>query len=91
MRGADPAQSRRAGEERPSENPEIASVLKPAQSADLQFQWRTSSASASGECVEVGGNGELVAVRDSKDRSGPALAFTVSAWREFTAAMRTDA
>lgn len=50
--------------------------------------WRKSSYSGNngGDCVEVAGmmNG-TVAVRDSKDPSGPALALTAAAWAEFTA------
>lgn len=46
--------------------------------------WRTASASGGGNCVEVavlpdGG----VAVRDSKNRSGPVLSFTRAEWRAF--------
>jgi Domain of unknown function (DUF397) len=45
--------------------------------------WRKSSASLSGECVEVAGKGEEVAVRDSKDRDGPQLTFSARTWRDF--------
>ncbi|MFG1839928.1 DUF397 domain-containing protein [Micromonospora sp. NPDC049175] len=46
--------------------------------------WRTSSrSSGNGNCVEVATAGGRVAVRDSKDRSGPALAFDPVAWRAF--------
>ena len=47
--------------------------------------WRTSTRSgASGECVEVADNlPGVVAVRDSKDRSGPALLFTREQWASF--------
>jgi hypothetical protein len=47
--------------------------------------WRKSSRSgSSGNCVEVAGNlPGLVAVRDSKDPAGPALAFTPAAWAAF--------
>ncbi|MFC6023159.1 DUF397 domain-containing protein [Plantactinospora solaniradicis] len=46
--------------------------------------WRTSSRSGgNGDCVEVAWVPGSVAVRDSKDRSGPALAFPESAWRAF--------
>jgi hypothetical protein len=49
--------------------------------------WRTSSRSGSeGNCVEVAWVPGLVAVRDSKDRSGPTLAFPESAWRAFVQA-----
>lgn len=48
--------------------------------------WRKSSFSNGngGNCVEVARNlPGLVAVRDSKDRSGPALIFTTAEWRAF--------
>ncbi|MBQ1048891.1 DUF397 domain-containing protein [Micromonospora sp. C51] len=50
--------------------------------------WRKSSRSNQngGACVEVADNlPGLVAVRDSKDPAGPALAFTPAAWRAFIA------
>jgi hypothetical protein len=50
------------------------------------MKWRKSSYSASngGACVEVASNlPGIVAVRDSKDRSGPALGFTPDDWRAF--------
>ncbi len=60
--------------------------------ADLsRAVWRKSSFSNGngGNCVEVaslpdGGR----AVRDSKDRQGPALRFTASEWAAFTAGVR---
>jgi len=54
-------------------------------------QWRTSSYSGSngGNCVEVARNlPGLVAVRDSKDRNGPVLAFMPAEWEAFTAGVR---
>ncbi|MCF0093327.1 DUF397 domain-containing protein [Micromonospora sp. MH99] len=46
-------------------------------------QWRKSSRS-SGNCVEVADNlPGVIGVRDSKDPSGPALAFAPTAWRAF--------
>ncbi|MFF0466280.1 DUF397 domain-containing protein [Micromonospora zamorensis] len=48
--------------------------------------WRKSTRSAGngGECVEVADNlPGIVAVRDSKDPHGPALAFTPTAWSAF--------
>lgn len=53
--------------------------------------WRKSSYSGSngGNCVEVAGHlPGVVAVRDSKDPGGPALAFTPGDWRAFTAAIK---
>ncbi|MFD0886033.1 DUF397 domain-containing protein [Streptosporangium algeriense] len=56
--------------------------------------WRKSSLSSAdgGNCVEVaslpeGGH----AVRDSKDPSGPALAFTPAQWRSFVGHVNTGA
>ncbi|SCL33163.1 protein of unknown function [Micromonospora nigra] len=47
-------------------------------------EWRTSTRSVgNGNCVEVAGTGGGIAVRDSKDRQGPALAFAPTAWHAF--------
>ncbi|MDG4793941.1 DUF397 domain-containing protein [Micromonospora sp. WMMD1082] len=54
--------------------------------------WRKSSRSNSngGACVEVADNlPGVVAVRDSKDPTGPVLAFTPASWRAFVAAHHT--
>jgi hypothetical protein len=53
--------------------------------------WRKSSYSGTngGACVEVARNlPGVVAVRDSKDRHGPALVFTRADWAAFTALLR---
>jgi ribosomal protein S3 len=52
--------------------------------------WRTSSYSgANGDCVEVAGNlGGAVAVRDSKDRTGPVLLFTPGEWDAFVSGLK---
>jgi hypothetical protein len=53
-------------------------------------RWRKSAGSARrGDCVEVAGNlPGVVAVRDSKDRTGPALVFTRNAWKAFVAGVK---
>ena len=54
--------------------------------------WRKSSYSSpqGDDCVEVASSSAAgVAVRDSKDPSGPALAFTPSEWRAFTHHIKT--
>lgn len=52
--------------------------------------WRTSSYSgANGDCVEVATNlADAVAVRDSKDRGGPSLAFAPAEWQAFVTELR---
>jgi Domain of unknown function (DUF397) len=68
--------------------------------------WRKSSYSgANGSCVEVAPvSGDVlgaaagaaaasagrIAVRDTKDRSGPALVFSARQWRAFTAGIKND-
>ena len=53
--------------------------------------WRKASHSGNngGGCVEVAPSPATVAVRDSKDPSGPRLAFTPEDWREFTGQIKT--
>ncbi|WP_410811325.1 DUF397 domain-containing protein [Micromonospora sp. 067-2] len=49
-------------------------------------RWRKSTRSngSGGACVEVADNlPGLVAVRDSKDPTGPVLTFAADAWRAF--------
>ncbi|MEU0547238.1 DUF397 domain-containing protein [Micromonospora sp. NPDC005979] len=55
----------------------------------IEPHWRTSTRStdSGGNCVEVADNlPGVVLVRDSKDRSGPVLTFSPSAWTGFLAA-----
>jgi hypothetical protein len=51
--------------------------------------WRKSTYSGGdGDCVEVATNlPSIVAVRDSKDRNGPALIFTPEDWKNFLAGL----
>jgi hypothetical protein len=55
-----------------------------------QAAWRTSSRSGNtgGDCVQVAYTANVVAVRDSKDRSGPVLAFDSHAWASFLGNLR---
>jgi Domain of unknown function (DUF397) len=48
-------------------------------------RWRKSSYSGNGgsDCVEVGGRGSRVLVRDTKNRTGPVLEITAGAWHRF--------
>ncbi len=52
--------------------------------------WKKSSYSGgNGSCVEVANLGEHIAVRDSKDRSGPKLVVTGETWRAFLDEVKT--
>ncbi|HEY1919998.1 MAG TPA: DUF397 domain-containing protein [Streptosporangiaceae bacterium] len=53
--------------------------------------WRKSRRSnASGNCVEVAplAEGQRLAIRDSKDPSGPVLLVSAAGWRSFTSSLR---
>ncbi len=53
--------------------------------------WRKSSRSndgGGGDCVEVAGLRDEVALRDSKHPSGPVLAITRAEWRTFLSGIR---
>ncbi len=53
--------------------------------------WRKSSRSNDGgygDCVEVAGLGDEVALRDSKNFSGPVLAITRAEWCAFLGGIR---
>ncbi len=61
-------------------------------SSDLtNAAWRKSSRSnggGDGDCVEVAEVRDQVALRDSKDPTGPVLAFTRAEWRAFLGGVR---
>ena len=51
--------------------------------------WRKSQRSiGNGDCVEAAPMSGAIAVRDSKDPSGPVLAYSAESWRAFTLAAR---
>ena len=58
-----------------------------------QQRWRTSSYTGAngGNCVEVGHTGPMIAVRDTKDRQGPVLAFSAAAWKRFAGQVKSGA
>jgi hypothetical protein len=47
--------------------------------------WKKSSASGTGNCVEVAAEEKMVHVRNSKDRSGPVVSFSRAEWEAFLA------
>jgi hypothetical protein len=52
--------------------------------------WRKSSRSNGGQdsCIEIAGLAENVAVRDSKDPSGPVLLFGSAEWGAFLSGIK---
>jgi hypothetical protein len=61
--------------------------------ASARAAWRTSSHSgANGDCVEVARPAPgVIAIRDSKNPGGSALAFPSVHWTAFTAALKKHA
>jgi hypothetical protein len=56
-----------------------------------ESNWRKSRRSiGNGECVEVASASGKVAVRDSKDSSGPVVRYPAGAWRTFIAQTRLE-
>ena len=57
----------------------------------LDQGWRKSTRSGSnGQCVEARRMGNMVQVRDSKNRSGPVLSFTLAEWAAFTTGVKSE-
>jgi hypothetical protein len=52
------------------------------------LSWRKSSASGSGDCVEVAFSGDLILVRDSKRKYPHILKFTPARWQAFLSDIR---
>jgi hypothetical protein len=51
--------------------------------------WRKSTASKESNCAEVGQDGAVVGVRDSRDPDGPVLVFGPTVWVAFLAGLRS--
>lgn len=56
-----------------------------ADSEQARILWRKSTASATGNCAEVGfdGDGDVVLMRHSQNPSGPVLTFSRAEWTAF--------
>ncbi|WP_326826379.1 DUF397 domain-containing protein [Streptosporangium sp. NBC_01756] len=63
--------------------------MPPSDLADAIWRKSSYSGGSSDNCVEVATNlPGVVAVRDSKDPSGPVLAFTPAVWHDFLKSVR---
>lgn len=51
-------------------------------------QWRKSSYSAAGDCLEWKMDADGVRLRDSKNQSGPELLVTHNEWKAFLAGVK---
>jgi hypothetical protein len=61
------------------------------QCVEVGQTWRKSTYStAQGECVEVAPAPRAVLIRDTTNRSGPALTIPASAWRALLAEVRAS-
>ncbi|MFF8945715.1 DUF397 domain-containing protein [Streptomyces sp. NPDC014864] len=60
------------------------------QSARLNWFKSSYSGDEGGECVEVAADTTAIHVRDSKEPSGPQLAFARSAWTRFVVDLGQD-
>lgn len=52
--------------------------------------WRKSTFCNSGGCVEVAFDGDVVAVRDSKDPKLAAMRFTLAQWADFVSGVKNN-
>lgn len=54
---------------------------------EVALSWRKSSYSSSGDgdCIEIAACPDTIHVRDSKDKQGPQLTFSPTAWADFVA------
>jgi hypothetical protein len=57
---------------------------------DSTLNWRKSTYSSQGNCVEVADHDDTVLVRDTRTRGvGPVNSYTPSEWRAFLTTLRT--
>jgi hypothetical protein len=59
-----------------------------ADSEQAGIVWRKSTASVTGDCVEVAFVGESILLRHSREASGRMLTFSLAEWTAFLAGVR---
>lgn len=70
----------------------VKEVEQVRKEAEMAKSWRKSTYSGpnGGNCVEVGGAGHRVLVRDTRDRDGAVLAFGPAGWRRFAVTVKGE-
>jgi hypothetical protein len=70
--------------------PRDRAVRDPLAMGDAFLVWRTSTYTVgNGNCVEVAAlPDDYLAIRDSKDKTGPMLRFPATAWHAFVAGIK---
>ncbi|WP_018588637.1 DUF397 domain-containing protein [Salinispora arenicola] len=66
--------------------------VDPIEPSRVAWHVSTHSGSGGGDCVEAGlalDGSRRVAVRDSKDRSGPILVYSAASWTGFLTGLRS--
>lgn len=66
--------------------------VHPIEPSRVAWHVSTRSGNGGGNCVEAGlvlDGSRRVAVRDSKDRSGPVLGFSATSWTDFLTGLRS--
>jgi hypothetical protein len=61
--------------------------MLPVSNNDLLWV-KSSRSTGNGQCVEVAGTPNGIAIRDSKDLEGPILQFRALSWRQFVDSVR---
>jgi predicted secreted Zn-dependent protease len=58
--------------------------------SEVAVDWETSTYSGNnGNCVQAGAYGSAIAIRDSKNPTGPALVVSADAWSDLIAGIKS--
>ncbi|MGW7072176.1 DUF397 domain-containing protein [Streptomyces sp. NPDC054855] len=64
-------------------------ILAPDVAPESRWYKSSYSNDTGGSCVEIAGLDDQVGIRDSKDKSGPALVVPATAWSSFIGLVRS--
>lgn len=71
-----------------TEPPQADATVAESAAGQSAVVWRKSTASSSGDCVEVAFSHEAVLVRHAQNGAGPVLSFTLAEWNAFLTGAR---